>query len=163
MVEDGGAEAAAHPVPVDLDHVEPRLKGQLRRCAEALGDLPDFLLGEVRDIGPHLLVEKGAQRLLGDPPGQHAGEVFSHGPDIGVGLVELGAEEAALPVDGVGQGAVEGPALLRVEGGDKGVGQHRHVADDDHGAAPRGDPPQPGGQVLPPEAHGGGGEDHPVL
>ena len=148
---------------MDLHHVEAHFHRQLRRPAEALGDLLNFAGGQAGDVGPYLLVQQGAQLLHGDPFGEHTGDVFEHGLDVGIRLVELGAEQAALGVDGVDHGPVPGSALFGVEGGAEAVGQHRHISQDDHGAAPRGDLPQPLQLLFLGQAQGGGGKNNPVF
>ena len=77
--------------------------------------------------------------------------------------MELGAQLAPVGVDGICQTLVKRHALLGVQGGSKAVGQHRHIADDDHGTASGGDFAQPLQQFLLREAQTGGGEDDPVL
>ena len=91
MIKDGGAEAAAHPVPVDLDHVKACLDGQFGRLAEGVCDLLHFFLRQAGDVRPHLLVQQRPQLLHRDALGEHTGDVFDHPLQVGVGLVELGA------------------------------------------------------------------------
>ena len=148
---------------MDLDHVKARLEGQFRRRSKNVGDLLYLLLRQAGDVGPHLLVQKGPQLLLGDAPGQYAGDILHHGLDVGVGLVELGTQLTPVGVDGVGQAPVEGPALLGVQAGDKVLGQHRHIADDDHGTASRGDGLHPLHQLLPGQAQCGGSKNNSIL
>lgn len=91
MVKDGGAEAAAHPVPVYLDHVKSCLDGQFGRLAEGVCDLLHLFLRQTGDVRPHLLVQQRPQLLHRDALGKHTGDVFDHPLQVGVGLVELGA------------------------------------------------------------------------
>ena len=58
-------------------------------------------------------------------------------------MVKLGADLAPFLVDGVGEGFVIGHALLGIERGAKAMGKHRHISQNDHGAAAGGDVPQP--------------------
>ena len=92
MVKDGGTEAAAHPVPVDLDHVKSRLDGQFGRFAEGVCDLLHFFLRQAGNVRPHLLVQQRPQFLHRDALGEHTGDVFDHPLQVGVGLVELGTQ-----------------------------------------------------------------------
>ena len=148
---------------MDLHHVKARLHGQLCCLAEGVGDLRHLFLRQAGDIGPHLLVQEGPQFLHGDTLGEHAGDVPDHSLEVGVGLVELGAQFAPVGMDGVCQRFVEGKALLGVQGGAEAMRQHRYVADDDHGAASGGDLLHPLHQLLLGKAQGGGGKDDPVL
>ena len=79
------------------------------------------------------------------------------------GLVELGAQLAPVGVDGVSQAFVEIHALLGIQGGTKAVGQHRHIPDDDHGAASGGNGFEPLHHLLLGQAQGGGGKNNSIL
>ena len=49
---DGRAEAAAHPVPVDLHHIKASLLGQHRRLPEGIGNGRRLLGRHPGDVGP---------------------------------------------------------------------------------------------------------------
>ena len=53
--------------------------------------------------------------------------------------MQLGAQQAALGVDGFCNALIESKALFGVERRAEAVPQHRHIADNDHCAAARGD------------------------
>lgn len=52
VVEHRGAEAAAHPVAVDLHHIKAQRHRTLGRRAESLGDFFNFCFGQAGDVGP---------------------------------------------------------------------------------------------------------------
>jgi len=163
VVEDRRAEAAAHPVPVDLDHVEAEGTGPDGRFAEGGGDPGDLGGGQLGDVGSHCLVEPLPEIVGAQPLGEYAGDALQNGHEVGVGLVELGADHAAVAVGGVDESLVVGGALFGEEVGAEAVPAHRHIAQDDHGAAAGGDGLQFGRLLLFGEAQGGGGEDDPVF
>lgn len=111
VVEHGGSKAAAHPVAVNLDHVESRLAGLDGRGTEAGGHLPDLLRGKPADVGADLLVEQGTEVLHADLFGQHARHIFEHRLHVGVALVKLGAGQAVFPMNRVREFAVGGKPL----------------------------------------------------
>ena len=162
VVHQRGREAAAHPVPVDLDHVEPGLRRTDRRRTEGGGNLRRLVGGHPGHQFGGLLVEQGTQVLHGDASGEDAGHILEHGLEVAVRLVKLGADEAALLVDQAAQGLVVGKALAAVKG-HGAVTAHGHVADDDHGAAAGGNGPDFLPVLLLGEAQGGGGKDDAVF
>ena len=148
---------------MDLHHVKAGLNGKFRRFAEGVGDLCDLFLRQARDVGGHLLVQKGPQLLHGDALGEHAGDILQHGFHVGIGLVELCAELAALTMYRVRQSFIKGKSLFGVQGGAKAVGEYRHVAHDDHGAAAGGDPAQALDLLGLGKPQTGGGENDAVF
>ena len=94
VIEDGRAEAAAHPVAVHLHHVEPSLFCQHRRLAEACEDGLDLPLRHFGDVRLHFGVQLFAQLVRGELFGQHGGDVFEHRQHVGIALVQLGADLA---------------------------------------------------------------------
>ena len=77
--------------------------------------------------------------------------------------MKLCAELASLPVDGICQGLVKGKAFLGIERGAEAVREHRHIADDDHGAASCGDSAQAFHLLLLGKAQTGGSKDDAVF
>ena len=139
LVKDCRAEAAAHTVTVDLHHVKPGLDRQLSGLAEAIGDLFDLLHRQLGDVWCDLRVQQGTQLLHRDFLGQHAGHILEHGKHVGIRLVQLRADTAVVAVDDLGQLLVIGKALLVKQRFLDHTFAHRHIADDDHGAAARSD------------------------
>ena len=66
LVEDGGAEAAAHPVAMYLNHIEACLLCQHCGLAKACNDLLNLALGHPGDIGCHCIVQLFAQLIQCD-------------------------------------------------------------------------------------------------
>ena len=148
---------------MDLNQVKPGLLGQHGRLAKGFGDGFYLFGGQAGDVGARLLVEQAAQLIGADPLGEKAGQVFQHGFQVGIRLMELGADEAALPVDHLGQMLVPLKALAGVKAGAKAAPAHRHIPQDDEGTAPGGDAAQPLLLLLGRYAQAGGGEDDPVF
>ncbi len=71
LVEDGGAEAAAHPVAMYLNHIEACLLCQHCGLAKACNDLLNLALGHPGDIGCHCIVQLFAQLIQCDLLHQH--------------------------------------------------------------------------------------------
>ena len=163
VVEDGGREAAAHPVAVHLHHVKARLLRQHSSLAKARDDLMDLFLGHLGDVGAHGIVHPLPQLVGGDLFHQHPRDALDDGHHVGIGLVELGADLAAVFVGSLADLLIEGEALFVKQGLLKPALGHWHVADDDHGAAAPGDFLQLGLVRVSLEPQGSGGENNPVL
>ena len=63
VVKDGGAEAAAHAVTVDLHHIEPGFDSQHGGLAEAVDDFMDLAGGQLADVRGNLGIQQGTQLL----------------------------------------------------------------------------------------------------
>ena len=163
VVEDGGREAAAHPVAVHLHHVKARLLCQHSSLAKARDDLMDLFLGHLGDVGAHGIVHPLPQLVGGDLFHQHPRNALDDGHHVGIGLVELGADLAAVFVGSLADLLIEGKALFVKQGLLKPALGHRHVADDDHGAATLGQPLHLRQIFLVRKAEGGGSKDDAVL
>ena len=148
---------------MDLDHIEADGTSPDSGLTEGAGDLCDLGGGQLGDVRAHRLVEPFTKVIGAQPLGEYTGDALQDGHEIGVGLVELGTGHAAVAVDGVDEPLVVGCAFFREEVGAKTVLAHRHVADDNHGAAAGSDGFQFGRLLFLRKAQSGGGKDDPVF
>ena len=148
---------------MDLNQIEADVTGPDSGLAKGGSDLGDLGGGQLGDVGSHRLVEPLTKVIGALPLGEYAWDTLQNGHEIGVGLVELGADQAAVAVSGVDEPLVVGGAFFGEEIGAEAVRAHRHIADDDHGTAAGGDGFQFGYLFLLREAQSGGGEDDPVF
>ena len=163
MVEEGRAEAAAHPVAVHLHHVEARLSGQQGGFPEPVEDALELALGQLGDVGADGIVQLLPQLVGGELLRQEGGKVLEHRQQVGVALVELGAELAVCGVGDLCKLLIKGKALGIEERLLKPAFAHRDIPDDDHGAAALGECAVFCKGLLVRQAEGGGRKKNAVL
>ena len=98
VVEQRRGKAAAHPVAVHLDHIEPRLLCQLCGPSERGRNGPRLFGGHPGHQLFRLPVQQRPQLLFGNSAAQNARQIPQHGFEIAVRLMELCADQAALCV-----------------------------------------------------------------
>ena len=125
--------------------------------------LMDLFLGHLGDVGAHGIVHPLPQLVGGDLFHQHPRDALDDGHHVGIGLVELGADLTAVFVGSLADLLIEGKALFVKQRLLEPALGHRHVADDDHGAAALGQPLHLCQIFLVRKAEGGGGKDDAVL
>ena len=123
----------------------------------------DLFLGHLGDVGAHGIVHPLPQLVGGDLFHQHPRDALDDGHHVGIGLVELGADLAAVLVGSLADLLIEGKALFVKQRLFEPALGHRHVADDDHGAAALGQPLHLRQIFLVRKAEGGGSKDDAVL
>ena len=77
--------------------------------------------------------------------------------------MQLGTDQATLLVDGAGEPGIPGKFLFGIERRPESVFAHRHISDDDHGAAAPGNGPQTLQLLLLGKSQSSGRKDHPVF
>ena len=87
-------------------------------------------------VGAHGIVHPLPQLVGGDLFHQHPRDALDDGHHVRIGLVELGADLAAVFVGSLADLLIEGKALFVKQGLLKPALGHRHVADDDHAQPP---------------------------
>ena len=94
VVEDGRTETAAHPVAMHLHHIKASLFCQHRRFSKPADDLMDLPLRHIGNVRCHFCIQFFPQLIRGDLLQQDAGNVFEHGQQIGIALVQLSTDFA---------------------------------------------------------------------
>ena len=112
VIEKGRAEAAAHPVPMDLDHIKADGFGLDGGFTKGICDLCHLSGRQLGDVGTHRLVEPFSEIIGAQTPGEYAGHTFQNGHEVGVRLVELGADLASVAMGGVDESPVVGLSLF---------------------------------------------------
>ena len=148
---------------MDLNQIEADVTGPDSGLTKGGSDLGDLGGGQLGDVGSHRLIEPLTKVIGAQPLGEYAWDTLQNGHEIGVGLVELGADHAAVAVSSVDEALVVGCAFFGEKIGAKAVRTHRHIANDDHGTAAGSDGLQFGHLLLLRESQSGGGEDDPVF
>lgn len=161
-VEQGGGEAAAHPVAVHLHQVEARPAGLGGRVAEGGGDALHLFGGQAGDVGTGRVVQLLPQLVRADAPGQQGGQVFHHRPQVRIRLMQLRPREASLAVQRAGEPPVVLKPFFRKQAAEA-LSAYRHVAHPGQSAAPGGDAPQQFLLLRFRKAQGGGGEHDAVF
>ena len=135
MIENGRAEAAAHPVAMHLHQIKTGLFCQCCCFAESADDLMDLPLRQMGNVGCHFLVQLFPQLIRGDLLQQNAGNVLEHGQQVGIALVQLGADFAIRIVRNLHDFLIKSEPLGIKQRFFKFAFAHRNIADDDHGTA----------------------------
>ena len=94
MVEESGAEAAAHPVAMHLYHIKTSLFCQCCCFAESTDDFMDLPLRHIGNVRCHFCIQFFPQLVRGDFFQQQTGNVFEHRQQIGIALVQLSTDSA---------------------------------------------------------------------
>ena len=118
-----------------LHHVKACLLCQQSRLAEPGNNLLNLLLRQPGDVGRNLLVQLFPQLIGGYFLHQHPGNILEHCHHVGIGLVQLGANLAVCIMGNFRQLLVEGKALVVKQGLFKFALAHRHVTNNNQGAA----------------------------
>ena len=91
---------------MDLDHIKAKLFGFQGGGTEGGGDSADFFRRERGNVRGCLIIQQTAQFLVGKSFCKNVGKKTQHALPVGVRLMQLGADQAAMFMGGGCQPAV---------------------------------------------------------